>query len=356
MNTAVASPSLPDAVVLSVVIPVYNEAAGLMMMHQRLGSVLDQLGCRTEVVYIDDGSKDNSAALLRELAARDPRVLVLGLSRNFGKETAVSAGIDYAHGEAVVVLDADLQDPPELIGTMMAHWRAGMDCVLMRRSSREGETWLKKTTSSVFYRLLGSISDVEIPRDVGDFRLMSRRAVDALRRCNERTRYMKGLFAWVGYPTITLEYERDARHAGESKWNYWRLWNLALEGITSFSTTPLKMASYVGLMVALSAFLYSAWVFVKAMVVGDPVPGYPSLMMVVLFLGGTQLMGLGIIGEYLARVFTEVKQRPLYLVADVHGQGPTQPAPVSYAPTVNAQPAAALTPPATPAAAPPSIR
>ena len=322
MNT-VASPSPATAVVLSVVIPVYNEEAGLLDLHQRLGAVLDGLGCTTEVVYIDDGSRDNSAALLRQLAATDPRVLVLGLSRNFGKEIAVSAGIDYAHGEAVVVLDADLQDPPELIGTMMAQWRAGFDCVLMRRASREGESWLKKTTSSVFYRLLGRISDVEIPRDVGDFRLMSRRAVEALRRCHERTRYMKGLFAWVGFPTVTLDYQRDARHAGTSKWNYWRLWNLALEGITSFSTAPLKLASYVGVFVALSAFFYAIWIFGKAMLYGNPTPGYPSLMVVVMFLGGTQLMALGIIGEYLARVFVEVKQRPLYLVADVHGQGPT---------------------------------
>jgi len=347
-STATFATSVPDQAVppvLTVVIPVYNEEAGLLTMHQRLGSVLDQLGCTTEVVYIDDGSRDNSAALLRQIAAQDPRVLVLGLSRNFGKETAVSAGIDYAHGDAVVVLDADLQDPPELIGEMMTHWRAGADCVLMRRSSREGETWLKKKTSSVFYRVLRRIGDVDIPHDVGDFRLMSRRAVDALRRCNERTRYMKGLFAWVGYPTVTLEYQRDARHAGESKWNYWRLWNLALEGITSFSTAPLKLASYVGVVVALSAFFYALWVFVKAMLYGDPVPGYPSLMVVVMFLGGTQLMALGIIGEYLARVFVEVKQRPLYLVADVHSQGNMQPAVVASSTTLN--PVTPANPPAT---------
>ncbi len=316
-------PPSPAAITLSVVIPVYNEEEGLQALHQRLSAALDTLGCTTEVVYIDDGSRDNSAAMLRELAAADPRVLVLGLSRNFGKEIAVSAGIDYAHGDAVVVLDADLQDPPELIGKMLEQWRAGADCVLMKRASREGETWLKKTTSSVFYRLLRKIGDVDIPPDVGDFRLMSRRVVDALRRCQERTRYMKGLFAWVGFPTVTLTYERDARHAGTSKWNYWRLWNLALEGITSFSTAPLKIASYIGLFVALGAFGYSAYVFVKAALWGDSVPGYPSLMMVVLFLGGTQLLALGIIGEYLARIFIEVKQRPLYLVADVIGQGPT---------------------------------
>jgi glycosyltransferase involved in cell wall biosynthesis len=323
--TTVTAPQAA-AITLSVVIPVYNEETGLAELHRRLTAVLDQLGCSAEVIYIDDGSRDQSARLLRELAHTDPRVLVLGLSRNFGKEIAVSAGIDYAHGDAVVVLDADLQDPPELIGEMMKHWRGGIDCVLMQRASRHGETWLKKTTSSAFYRLLSRIGEVDIPPDVGDFRLMSRRAVEALRRCQERARYMKGLFAWVGFPTVTLTYERDARHAGTSKWNYWRLWNLALEGITSFSTAPLKLASYVGLFVALSAFGYTAYVFIKAMFVGDPVPGYPSLMVVVLFLGGTQLMALGIIGEYLARVFMEVKQRPLYLVAEVQGQGPTHPA------------------------------
>jgi glycosyltransferase involved in cell wall biosynthesis len=324
-------PEVATRQLLTVVIPVFNEAAGLLHLHERLAQVLDglknRLDCAAEVVYVDDGSKDGSAALLRQLATEDARVLVLGLSRNFGKEIATSAGIDYAHGDAVVVLDADLQDPPELIEQMVAQWRLGFDCVLMRRSTRNGETWLKKTSSDWFYRLLRRIGDVDIPRDVGDFRLMSRRAVDALRRCHERTRYMKGLFAWVGFPTVTLDYQREARHAGQSKWNYWRLWNLALEGITSFSTAPLKLASYVGLLVALSAFGYSAWVFVKAMVVGDPVPGYPSLMMVVLFLGGTQLLALGIIGEYLARVFVEVKQRPLYLVAEVQGQGATQPQP-----------------------------
>lgn len=344
---ATPAPALAATPVLSVVIPVYNEAAGLHAMHQRLALVLDQLGCSTEVVYIDDGSRDDSATLLRQIAAQDPRVLVLGLSRNFGKETAVSAGLDYAHGDAVVVLDADLQDPPELIGEMMTHWRAGIDCVLMRRSSREGETWLKKKTSTVFYRVLRRIGDVDIPHDVGDFRLMSRRAVDALRRCNERTRYMKGLFAWVGFPTVTLTYQRDARYAGDSKWNYWRLWNLALEGITSFSTAPLKLASYVGLIVALSAFFYALWVLVKTLLYGDPVPGYPSLMVVVMFLGGTQLMALGIIGEYLARVFVEVKQRPLYLVADVHSQGSMLPAEVASSTTLN---------PIVPAGVPPVAR
>ncbi len=308
----------PSAVTLSVVVPVYNEESGLAELHRRLGAALDALDCTSEIIYVNDGSRDRSAEMLQALADQDPRTVALDLSRNFGKELAVSAGIDFARGEALVVLDADLQDPPELIASMVAQWRQGFDCVLMRRRSRDGETWFKKTTSSVFYRLLRRISDVDIPPDVGDFRLMSRRAVDALKRCTERTRYMKGLFAWVGYRQVILHYERDPRFAGDTKWNYWRLWNLALEGITSFSTVPLKFASYLGFFVAVSAFIYTAYVFIKAALVGDPVPGYPSLMVVVLFLGGTQLMALGIIGEYLARVFVEVKQRPLYLVADVY--------------------------------------
>lgn len=319
-------------ITLSVVVPVYNEAEGIRECHRRLASVIAGLGVSAEVVYVNDGSRDNSLAMLRQLAIEDPRVVVLGLSRNFGKEIAVSAGIDYTHGDAVIVLDADLQDPPELMADMLAQWRQGFDCVLMRRDSRDGESLTKKLTSTLFYRLLRRIGDVDIPTDVGDFRLMSRRAVEALRRCQERTRYMKGLFAWVGFPSVTLSYHRDARHAGTSKWNYWRLWNLALEGITSFTTAPLKLASYVGLFVALSAFAYSLWVFIKAFMFGDPVPGYPSLMMVVLFLGGTQLMALGILGEYLARIFVEVKQRPLYLLSDTLGQRadlnpPTAPAP-----------------------------
>lgn len=318
VSAPAAAPS--QGITLSVVVPVYNESEGILECHRRLAEVLDNLRVSAEVVYINDGSRDNSLALLRQLAVQDPRVVVLGLSRNFGKEIAVSAGIDYAHGDAVIVLDADLQDPPELMAQMLAEWRKGYDCVLMKRGSRHGESWLKKLTSAWFYKLLRRIGDVEIPTDVGDFRLMSRRAVEALRRCQERTRYMKGLFAWVGFPTITLSYHRDARHAGTSKWNYWRLWNLALEGITSFTTAPLKLASYVGLFVALSAFAYSLWVFIKAFMYGDPVPGYPSLMMVVLFLGGTQLMALGILGEYLARVFVEVKQRPLYLLSETWGQ------------------------------------
>jgi polyisoprenyl-phosphate glycosyltransferase len=323
------SPSMPyrelapaalaaEPVTLSVVVPVYNEAPVIGDFHRRLIAVLDALADSAEIVYVNDGSRDDSMRRLREFADADARIVLLDFSRNFGKEIAMTAGLDHAAGDAVVVIDSDLQDPPELIPGMLREWRAGADVVMMRRQSREGESWLKKATASAFYRLIGSIGEMPIPADVGDFRLLSRRAVDALRQLPERTRFMKGLFAWVGFRQTTLDYHRDARFAGETKWNYWRLWNLALEGITSFSSAPLKLASYVGLAAAVYALGAGVYVFGKALLFGDPVAGYPSLMVTVLFLGGVQLIALGIIGEYLARMFVEVKGRPLYLLAGIY--------------------------------------
>jgi len=320
---AASSNSLPAAggVVLSVVVPVYNEAAVIGDFHRRLVAALDALlPLASEVVYVNDGSSDESIALLRGFAQADARVVVLDFSRNFGKEIAMTAGLDHAAGDAVVVIDSDLQDPPELIGDMLREWQAGADVVLMRRASRAGESWLKKASARWFYRLIGSIGEQPIPADVGDFRLLSRRAVAALQACNERTRFMKGLFAWVGFRQTTIDYVRDARFAGVTKWNYWRLWNFAIEGITSFSSVPLKLASYVGLASALFAFAYALLIFAKALLYGNPVAGYPSLMVTVLFLGGVQLIALGIIGEYLARMFVEVKGRPLYLLSAVYRQ------------------------------------
>ena len=299
---------------LSVVIPVYNEEPVLADFHGRLAAVLDKIPADAEIVYVNDGSRDGTLALLEELHRRDARVAVIDLSRNFGKEVAMSAGLDAANGDAVVVIDADLQDPPELIPDMIDAWRKGHDVVLMRRRSRMQESWLKKTTASLFYRAMGRIGTIQIPENVGDFRLLSRRAVEALRRLPERTRFMKGLFVWIGFPSTEIDYDRAGRHAGTTKWNYWRLWNFALEGITSFSVMPLKLASYVGLVTALFAFGYGVKVIVWTLLYGDPVAGYPTLIVVVLFLGGLQLMALGFIGEYLARMFIEVKQRPLYLV------------------------------------------
>lgn len=309
-----------DVPELSIVVPVHNEEAGLGEFHQRLARVLDALDVSSQVLYVDDGSTDRSLAVMQSFVDADTRVVTVELSRNFGKEVAVSAGLDHSRGNAVVVIDADLEDPPELIPEMVREWQGGADCVSMRRVSREGESWLKKATASVFYRLLRRIGEVPISEDVGDFRLLSRRAVDAVNACGERTRFMKGLFSWVGFRQVVLTYDRDARFTGQSKWNYWRLWNLALEGITSFSTAPLKVSSYVGLATAVCAFVFGLYVVVKALLVGEEVHGYPTLMAVILFLGGIQLMAIGVIGEYLARVFVEVKHRPLYVVASVGRQ------------------------------------
>ena len=312
---AACRPSSEHPPLVSVVVPVFNEQDVLTEFHRRLSAVLDGLALDAEVVYVNDGSADASMALLAALHERDPRVAVIDLSRNFGKEAAMSAGLDVADGDAVVLIDADLQDPPELIEQMLQTWREGYDVVLMRRRVRANESWLKKATSHAFYRVISRMGTIPIPEDVGDFRLLSRRAVAALRRLPERSRFMKGLFAWIGYPTRELLYDRDGRFAGDSKFNYWRLWNFALEGITSFSAAPLKSASYFGMAIALVAFAYGLFIMVKTLLYGDPVQGFPTLVTVVLFLGGLQLVALGVIGEYLARMFVEVKQRPLYLVA-----------------------------------------
>ena len=308
-----AAAALPS---LSVVVPAFNEEAVLNAFHRRLAAVLDALQVRAEIVYVNDGSSDATRSLLVALRETDARVAVIDLSRNFGKEIAMSAGLDHAQGDAVVIIDADLQDPPELIPDMVRAWREGFDVVLMRRKSRAQETWFKKATAHAFYRAIGRMGTIDIPENVGDFRLLSRRAVAALRRFPERSRFMKGLFAWIGFPCREIEYDRMGRHSGKTKWNYWRLWNFALEGITSFSVVPLKIASYVGFATALFAFAYGVYVIAKTLLYGDPARGYPTLIVVVLFLGGLQLMALGIIGEYLARMFIEVKQRPLYLIQE----------------------------------------
>ena len=241
---------------------------------------------------------------------------MLALSRNFGKEAALTAGLDHARArDAVIVIDADLQDPPEVIPDLVAAWRDGFDVVYAQRRSRAGESWLKKATASGFYRLMERLGGpVRMPVDTGDFRLMSRRALDALLQLRERHRFMKGLFAWVGFASCAVPYDRAPRAAGETKWNYRRLWTLSLDGITSFTTLPLKVATWLGLGTAAAALVYGGWVVVKALVFGDPVPGYPSLMTVILLLGGVQLITLGVIGEYLGRIFNETKGRPIYVV------------------------------------------
>jgi glycosyltransferase involved in cell wall biosynthesis len=304
---------------LGVVVPAYNESAGLRDFHARLAAVFDELDMGCTVLYVDDGSRDDTWAVMESLRAGDARVATLKLSRNFGKELAMTAGLDAIDADAVVVIDADLQDPPELIAQFVAAWREGCDVVYGTRASRAGESGVKKFTSAAFYRVMERLSHTPVPRDTGDFRLLSRRALDALKQVRERQRFMKGLFAWVGYRQRAIVYERDPRFAGSSKFNYWRLWNFAIEGITSFSTAPLRLATYVGLLTAFAAFVFGVFVFVKAVFYGDVVRGYPTLLLVILFLGGVQLMALGTIGEYLGRLYMEAKQRPLYLVEELHG-------------------------------------
>lgn len=304
--------------ILSVVVPAYNEQVVLPEFHGRTVAVLRRLGLAFEIVYVDDGSRDDTLNVMRSLYAADPdHVVVIGLSRNFGKDAAMTAGFEHARGEAIVIIDSDLQDPPEVIPEMITHWRAGCDVVYARRKRRHGETLAKKFTAHWFYRVIRQVSRVQIPSDTGDFRLLSRRALDALLRLREQHRFMKGLFSWIGFRQQAVEYDRDPRLAGETKWNYWKLWNYALEGITSFTIAPLKVAMYFGFIVAAVALSYAVVIVYKTIVHGNPVHGYPSLMVAILFLGGVQLLAIGVVGEYLGRTFNETKGRPLYLVGEL---------------------------------------
>lgn len=299
---------------LSVVVPVFNEQEVLPEFHRRICAVLDALNMHCELIYVNDGSTDGTLDVMNGLHSCDAGVSIVDLSRNFGKEIALTAGLDHADGDAVIVIDADLQDPPELIPELIEHWLAGYDVVYAQRTRRDGESALKKVTAFLFYRLIQKVSRVRVPEDTGDFRLLSRRAVKAIGQLREQHRFMKGLFAWIGYPQKAVPYRRAPRFAGASKWNYWALWNFALEGITSFSCGPLKVATYVGLLTAVAAFAYGFYLMLRTIIYGNPVPGYPSLAVAILFLGGMQLLSIGIIGEYLARMFDESKHRPLYLL------------------------------------------
>jgi glycosyltransferase involved in cell wall biosynthesis len=329
---------------ISVVVPAYNEQEVLPEFHRRLETVLTGLQTPSEIVYVDDGSKDSTPNVLRQLASLHGNVSLVALSRNFGKEIALTAGLDHARGEVVVVIDADLQDPPELIPELVKGWQEGFDVVYAKRTSRQGETFLKKATAKVFYRAIRAVSRVEIPEDTGDFRLLSRRAVDALKKLREQHRFMKGLFAWIGFPQKAVCYQRDVRYAGETKWNYWRLWNFAIEGITSFTIAPLKVATYMGIAIALAAFAYAAYMVYRTLVWGNPVAGYPSLIVIILFLGGVQLTTLGMIGEYLGRMFDEAKRRPLYFIQHYEQARDTAAAYTEPRSEVNAEASAELRP------------
>jgi polyisoprenyl-phosphate glycosyltransferase len=302
---------------LSVIVPAYNEEDGIEEFNRRLVAVLRSLPFFSEIVYVNDGSKDGTLEILRSLTDEHDNVAVVNLSRNFGKEIALTAGLDHACGDAFVVIDADLQDPPELIPDLVRIFKeSGADVIYAQRADRNADTLMKRLSAHVFYRIMNRISGIEMPIDTGDFRLMSRRAVSALLQLREQHRFMKGLFAWIGFRQIAYRYERDARFAGDSKFNYWRLWNFSLEGLTSFTIAPLKIATYVGAFTAACAALYGTAIIIGTLIWGNPVAGYPSLLVMILLLGGLQLITLGIIGEYLGRVFNETKQRPLYFVQE----------------------------------------
>lgn len=308
-----------NTIELSIVIPLYNEEENIDYLFKRLIAVLDKLQTSYEIICINDGSKDNTLKHLINYHDQNPIIKVINLSRNFGKEIALTAGIDYARGAAIIPIDADLQDPPELIAELVKKWREGYDVVYATRRSRRGETWLKRVTAKAFYRTIGKMSRVPIPSNTGDFRLLDRRVVEAIKKLPERTRFMKGLFAWVGYKQTSIMFDREPRFQGKTTWNYWKLWNFALDGIISFSFLPLKVWSYVGVSISFVSLLYASFLIIRTLIFGIDVPGYASLMVAILFLGGIQLITLGIIGEYLGRVYEEVKGRPLYFVREQYG-------------------------------------
>ncbi len=306
---------------ITVLIPCYNEEKSLDLLYSRLKELINNLSqYQFQILLVNDGSKDNTLTKMQELHAKDSVISYLSLSRNFGKENAMLAGLDYAEGDAVILMDADLQDPPELIPQMLQEWEKGYDDVYARRRSRAGETWLKKATAHWYYRILQRFADIDIPADVGDFRLLDRQAVNALCSLREKQRYTKGLFCWIGYNKKELLFDRDPRAVGNSKMNFLKLFGLAVDGITSFSVAPLRLASVLGLLISTVAFVYLLFVIGKTLLFGDPVAGYPSMISIILFMGGIQLVVLGIIGEYVGRIFYEAKGRPGYLVSEYNGE------------------------------------
>lgn len=310
---------LKDSCELSIVVPFYNEESVLPAFHKRLIKVLNLMSERCEVIYVNDGSSDLSQQLVESFFSHRNSVYCINLSRNFGKEAAMSAGLDHSTGKAVILIDADLQDPPELIPMMLKHWRAGNDIVNMQRTERHGESWFKRVSAAAYYKLLNRLADNDIPENVGDFRLLDRKVVDNLVQLKERNRYMKGLFTWSGFRQITIPFERDPRLCGDTKWNYFKLIGLAVDGITSFSIRPLRLATFIGVLVAMAAFVYGLVIVSKTLILGESVSGYPSMMVVMLALGGVQLITIGFLGEYIGRIFVESKQRPIYVVRSVSG-------------------------------------
>lgn len=306
---------------VSLLIPAYNEEETLGLLYNELNKVLNGIqGYEFEILFVNDGSNDNTLHILRELQNRDPRINYISFSRNFGKEIAMAAGLDYVTGDAVVIMDADLQDPPHLIREMILYWEEGYDDVYAKRRTREGESWFKKSTSYLFYRLLQTMTKIPVQEDTGDFRLLDRRAVESLKKLREKQRYTKGMFSWIGFNKKEILFDRKPRAAGETKWNYLKLFNLALEGVTSFTTFPLRISTILGIIVSILSIVYMVIILIKSIIWKDPVQGYPSIMVTMLFLGGVQLISLGIIGEYIGRIFNETKYRPLYIIDEQNNE------------------------------------
>ena len=299
---------------LSVVIPVFNENEVLPQLRARLSPVLDKCTTDYEIIFVNDGSTDNTLPLLKTWAAQDNRIKIISLSRNFGKEAAVTAGLRAATGQAVIIWDADLQDPPEIIPQLWEKFKEGFDNVYGVRQDRRADSFFKRTTAGTFYKLYNRLADTPIPHNAGDYRLLSRRAVNAVLALPERERFMKGLFTWVGYKSVAVPFTREKRAAGKTKWGYWKLWNFALNGLTASTTLPLKLWTYFGLLISCASFVFALWTAYKKIVFGNPVSGYTSIMVAILFFSGVQLITLGVIGEYLSRIFNEVKQRPTYFI------------------------------------------
>ena len=305
---------------ISILVPCYNEAQSLEMLYEEIVRVISTLDdYRWEVLFVNDGSRDNTMEVIKGLREKDGRISYVDLSRNFGKENAMLAGFDYAKGDAVVIMDADLQHPPAVIPEMIKKWEEGYDDVYAQRKSRGKESWLRKRLTKSYYRLLQGSSRVDVLPNVGDFRLLDRKCVDALCQMRESGRYTKGMYCFIGFKKIGVEFETQDRVSGESSMSYKKLMNLALEGITSYTTAPLRWATFIGLIVSFLAFAYMVFVLIKAFLYGDPVAGYPTLLTVILFIGGVQLLTIGIIGEYLAKVFVEVKNRPVYIIKEYDG-------------------------------------
>jgi len=303
---------------LTVMIPVFNEEECIIGLYNKLNAVSKTIDCRCEFLFINDGSTDKTLELIKKLQISDNRISLVDLSRNYGKEIAMTAGLDYMKGDTLVIIDADLQDNPELLPLMLQEIENGYDDVYAQRTSRKGETWLKKTTSYWYYRILAAMSSVPIQKDTGDFRMLSSKAIRALRLFGENERNMKGLFSFIGFKKKAVYYQRDERIAGTTKWNYFKLINLAIRGITAFSTKPLRVISITGIIISFISFIFLVKIILKALLYGDPVSGYPSMMSTILFLGGLQLLSIGVLGEYLGIIFSETKKRPIYFINDYY--------------------------------------